>query len=102
MLVPMDTCILELGGREIRLLRARLIPGGRWIESVALEQEWVGIDESVDRSGVISPNISKAALAAVLRLLDVATRRCPGTPVYAIAPHGLGGARNAENFLGTL
>lgn len=97
----MDTYILELGTREFRLRRARLASSGR-IETVGIESERVALDESIDRTGTISQSASTEALAAVLRLLDVARLCCRGAEVYAIAPHALGGARNAESVLDTL
>lgn len=102
MLSSMDTCILELGTREIRLLRARLVAGGGNVETVAIENELVSADESIDRTGSISPGAAAEAEAVVLRLLDAARVRFRDVPVYAIAPHALGGAKNARTVLDSL
>jgi exopolyphosphatase/guanosine-5'-triphosphate,3'-diphosphate pyrophosphatase len=94
----MDTCILELGTRTVRLMRSRGVERGP-VEVADIENEPVSAGESIDRNGIISPPASAELSAAVSRLLDVAKARCRHATIHAIAPHALGGANNARSVL---
>jgi exopolyphosphatase / guanosine-5'-triphosphate,3'-diphosphate pyrophosphatase len=97
----MDTCILELGVRTLRLLGSRAAERGP-VEVVDIHSERVRLGESIDRTGTVTASVSSDLLAAVSRLLEVAHSRCPGVSLHAIAPHALGGSENARSVLAAI
>jgi exopolyphosphatase/guanosine-5'-triphosphate,3'-diphosphate pyrophosphatase len=96
-----DTCILELGAWTLRLTRSRGAERGP-VEVVDMESVRVSTGESIDRTGLISPSASVELSSAVSRLLELAKTRCRNAPLHAIAPHALGGAKNARSVLSAI
>lgn len=97
----MDTCILELGAWTVRLVRCRRLERGPF-EVAEMESVRIGTGESIDRTGVITPSTSVELSSSVSKLLEVAQARCRNAPLHAIAPHALGGAKNARSVLSAI
>lgn len=94
----MNACILELGTRTFRVARVGR-SDVRGLDVEVIESERVGIDASIEATGGIGRRTWGDALHALGRLIDVARRRAPLSPLFVIAPHSLGAAHNAEAFV---
>jgi len=93
----METAVLELGTRTFQLSRATQTDN-RGPSITRLAAECVAFGADIDTHGSIGRRAWADALSALDRLMKVAQQNRLKT-LLAVAPHALGGAENAEEFV---